>query len=789
MAQVTDRMRFRASLSVLGVAFAIAVIVTISLWLLVFPWADVEAQVQTGPSVSRSSPSGLTVALQPGASQQFTVSAAAGSNDISSWEWSVNGSSQGNESLTPTQSVSRTFSHTFSSAGSYTVRATFTDTASRSGSTTWRVGVSSQAAQAPTVTRNSPSSSVVPLITGESQTFSVTATDANSDIYDWEWTVNGDSQLSERLSLTGSTTKTFSHTFSSAGTYTVEAEFIDFLSRSDSVSWGVEVSDAADNSPPFASRIQPEAATLSLNVGERYPFIGDCSDSDRGRALRLARADWSVNDTVVASDEFDFLPTYIIDDHTVTFPTAGTHTVTLTCYDRLGASGSVSWTVRVAGATSSNRAPSIFSHSPSSPVSLTAGEIERFTAAATDPDSNITRWRWYLDGALQGDFAFQPQRLVERVIIHSFPDTGNYTVRSTFTDAGGRSASVSWEVQVAATPSGSGDCLEDMGTLAGQVARTGQWSSDCESVARDGSYARFYTFTLDEEREVTITLESGDTNTYLYLREGNARSGAALNDHGADDDAGNGTNSQAVETLSAGTYTVEATTFDGEETGDFALSITPAGAESGDCLEDLGTLAGQVSRTGEWSSDCESVARDDSYARFYSFTLAEATEVTIDLESGDTDTYLYLRDGSAQSGTALNDHEDDDDAGEGTNSQAVETLAAGTYTIEATTYDEEETGDFTLTITPAGAATTPESLGSAWRIWGELTAQVVRVPGSGASDCASSEQDDTYARFYSFTLADETEVTIDLESGDTDTYLYLREGNARSGASLNDHGV
>ena len=52
-----------------------------------------------------------------------------------------------------------------------------------------------------------------------------------------------------------------------------------------------------------------------------------------------------------------------------------------------------------------------------------------------------------------------------------------------------------------------------------------------------------------------------------------------------------------------------------------------------------------------------------------------------------------------------------------------------------------------------------------------------------------AEQDDTYARFYSFTLADETEVTIDLESGDTDTYLYLREGNARSGASVNDHGV
>ena len=40
-------------------------------------------------------------------------------------------------------------------------------------------------------------------------------------------------------------------------------------------------------------------------------------------------------------------------------------------------------------------------------------------------------------------------------------------------------------------------------------------------------YTRFYTFTLDEAADVTITLES-DEDTYLYLLEGHGRNGTVL---------------------------------------------------------------------------------------------------------------------------------------------------------------------------------------------------------------------------------------------------------------------
>ena len=62
------------------------------------------------------------------------------------------------------------------------------------------------------------------------------------------------------------------------------------------------------------------------------------------------------------------------------------------------------------------------------------------------------------------------------------------------------------------------------------------------------------------------------------------------------------------------------------------------------CLDTL-LVDGAVS--GEWSSSCESTDQAGSYARYYSFTLSEGSDVTISLESS-TDPYLYLRTGDGE---------------------------------------------------------------------------------------------------------------------------------------------
>ena len=239
-------------------------------------------------------------------------------------------------------------------------------------------------------------------------------------------------------------------------------------------------------------------------------------------------------------------------------------------------------------------------------------------------------------------------------------------------------------------------------------------------------------------------------------------------------------------TLSAGAYTIEATTYSPNTTGSFTLSVSGGGGGSGggttptECNAATLTLpASGVS--GTWADDCESGVTSRGYARYYSFTLAESTEVTIGLTST-VDTYLYLRSGTSTSGTAL--HHNDDIVSGNTNSQIVATLAAGTYTIEATTYSPNTTGSFSLSVAGGGGGSsgpTPMGCNAA-----TLTLPASGVSGSWADDCESDVSGRGYARYYSFTLSESAEVTIDLTSS-VDTYLFLRSGSSTSGTALHQN--
>ena len=99
--------------------------------------------------------------------------------------------------------------------------------------------------------------------------------------------------------------------------------------------------------------------------------------------------------------------------------------------------------------------------------------------------------------------------------------------------------------------------------------------------------------------------------------------------------------------------------------------------------------------TGAWNADCQSTktpptAKEGTrYARYYAFTLDTPSRITVTISSTDVrDTYLYLLRGSGNEGEIVNRGA----------SEIVEQLAAGTYTIEATTYNLETAGNFTLTL-------------------------------------------------------------------------------------------
>ena len=129
-------------------------------------------------------------------------------------------------------------------------------------------------------------------------------------------------------------------------------------------------------------------------------------------------------------------------------------------------------------------------------------------------------------------------------------------------------------------------------------------------------------------------------------------------------------------------------------------------------------LAGNGTISGTWSSAClsENTPLGDTYypigtryARFYTFTLSETSTVTVELKSS-ADTYMYLMQDKGKAGAILH-YNDDIAPNEDTNSRISQSLSTGDYTIEATTYEIETTGSFTLTVSglpdPATPTTTP----------------------------------------------------------------------------------
>jgi len=190
---------------------------------------------------------------------------------------------------------------------------------------------------------------------------------------------------------------------------------------------------------------------------------------------------------------------------------------------------------------------------------------------------------------------------------------------------------------------------------------SGNWESSCTSTHSSGSYAKYYTFTLSSRQQVTIDLQSL-VDTYLFLLNGSGHS-------------------QIIRTLSAGTYTVEATTFVAGVTGNFDVSVSALTPPPDPCVD---SIKDNINKSGSWEPSCTSTHRSGSYAKYYTFTLSSRQQVTIDLQSL-VDTYLFLLNGS------------------GPDSQIIRTLSAGTYTVEATTFTAETTGNFVVSV----SVTTP----------------------------------------------------------------------------------
>ena len=233
---------------------------------------------------------------------------------------------------------------------------------------------------------------------------------------------------------------------------------------------------------------------------------------------------------------------------------------------------------------------------------------------------------------------------------------------------------------------------------------------------------------------------------------------------------------------------VEVTAEDGETTRAYTVIVNRAIDTCALSIEAEATIE------GTWDSTCVSVrsapdGNDERYARFFEFTLSEAAEVTITLES-DENTLLYLLEGHGKDGELLFENEGVSTGNANRISRLNETLQPGDYTIEATTYDTEREGDFTLTIGSLREAELPPPEPEADPCWESIDADGA-IEGSWNDTCLSVRRarvgnGEVYARFFEFTLIEVADVTITLES-DEDTFLYLSDGHGKDGEILHEN--
>ena len=239
--------------------------------------------------------------------------------------------------------------------------------------------------------------------------------------------------------------------------------------------------------------------------------------------------------------------------------------------------------------------------------------------------------------------------------------------------------------------------ITDLGTLGNAVesvlTATGRWTTeDCDSRFRSGSDAHTFRFHVEEAGRIRIGLSSVAADSYLYLL---AEDGSRITDN---DDNGSRLDARVERHLGPGTYLVEATTVGGRDRGPADFTLTVSRVDGCDFVF-LGMLepGPGLTASGSWSLEtCGSRFVSSHPAHSYAFSLAEAAQVRIDLESENGDAVLSLA--SLEGGIVGAN----DDGGASGNARIEQYLQAGVYFIEATTYLERDyqplQADFTLTV-------------------------------------------------------------------------------------------
>ena len=311
---------------------------------------------------------------------EFSSSPSGGTSPYT-YSWTIGGTQV---------STSQDFSHSFSTAGTYTVEVTLTDSIGETYSASVTVTINNN----PSV---SVSSSQNPTDVGNSVTYTASESGGTGTI-SYEWYINGASEGS------GST---LSYSFSSSGSYTVEVVVTD--SDGHTASSSVTETVYSDPSVSVSSSQNP------TDVGNSVTFTASPSGGSGSYTYQ-----WYVGGSAVSGATSS--------TYTTSFSASGTEEVYVIIHDSVGNSAQSSTLDETVNAD-----PSVSVSSSQNPTD--AGNTVTFTASGTGGTGSYS-YQWYLNGnAVSG--------ATSSTYSTSFSSSGSDTVYVVLTDGVGNSATSS----------------------------------------------------------------------------------------------------------------------------------------------------------------------------------------------------------------------------------------------------------------------------------------------------------------------------------------------------------
>lgn len=371
---------------------------------------------------------------------------------------------------------------------------------------------------------------------------------------------------------------------------------------------------------------------------------------------------------------------------------------------------------------------------------------------------------------------------LDALAVFEAPASGRYVVlanavqqsaRGAFTLRMDRARPVSTVAQVLTAEVAGARRIAAGQSVSGELDRT-------SPLLEDRSAYHLFAYDAREGERITVTLRSDDFDAYLGIGRGDPAEGGLWV---KDDDSGGGTDSRiAIEFPAAGRYAIVANTLSPGSTGRYTLAVEEGAA--GGVVSTIETVFGArmaaearpvtLRQTAYGRLDDSSPRLDGGSAfELWRYSGTPGEQVSVTMTSEDVDAYLVVGH-MADAGGAISN----DDSAPGNTDASLTTIvpAGGELLIVARTYGSGGRGGYALDVRP-GTGPVTMTLASLLASDEAASARVLEADQPVAGMLDESDRvlapDGAYADIWRFRGAAGDRVTVTMESGDVDAFLYV----------------